>query len=496
MSHPCANESKRVSGYNRGKRRRAVASIFLLLLSLVALENTGAQEAKGDKGTGSVSGRITVQGKPASGLAVALFQDGYGQSLGPIQARDKTIARTTTDEEGRYRLTELPAGRYWIRALAPQYVTTRPDDQLRKYDAGLEAWQLAQGDGVSVGEGKSVTDVNLELLPAGTISGRITDMYGNPVVGEPVYLFGVTQYGVLRDPVYDLTTRDKPATDSSGEYRVEGIPPGRYVVGIGEDIDRLTGAVFEKYDFLGPQGRIRRARYYEEMFYPGAPKREAAHVIEIAPAAEVKEINFAVGNLQPTFTARGRLIDAQTGKPLRGKYHIALAHLYGEDSRSVSLAQDQTAEDGSFELSGLLAERFSPNISFAGDTNLYSVPVEFAINDADVSGLEIKVYHGLTVSGAVVIEDDNDNDALARLPKLKLQELQTSPSDIFREMPINADGSFKLIGLRPGTVELSIGYCDVEDYFKITRVEYAKGDNPSRCWWPGLGNGRIASSST
>ena len=480
MSHPGVNQSRRVFRWRRGKRMMAFASIFLFLLSLTASKPTAAQEANG---AGSISGRVTVEGRPAPGLAVVLFPDGYGQTLGPVQPEGHAIASTATDTEGRYRLAGLSAGHYWVRVLAPQYVSTRPEFRLRKDDyATLEAWQLAQGDAVSLGEGKSITDLDLELLPAATLSGRLTDLYGSPVVGEPVYLFGVTRYGVQRDPVWGVTDRNT-ATDSNGVYRVGGIPPGRYVVGVGEDIARLTGAFYMKNDMLGPRGRVQRAHYYQEVFYPGTPAREEAHVIEIAPAAEVKEINFVVGKLRRSFTARGRVIDAQTGKPLRGKRHISLTHIYGDDhsgGRAGSLAQDQTAADGSFEIDGLLAERFCAGIPFEGDDNLYSEPVEFAVKDADVNGLEIKVYHGLTVSGSVTIEDGNGKGALARLPQLKLRVSQERPADIMRDVPVGADGGFKLVGLRQGPVEISVGFCEVEDYFKISRVEYAKGNDLKR----------------
>src|SRR5258708_16744488 len=68
------------------------------------------------KATGSISGRVTVGGKPAFGITVAAF----GGDFYPRRSTSKT----TTDSDGRYRLFGLAPATYQVTALAPNMTPT------------------------------------------------------------------------------------------------------------------------------------------------------------------------------------------------------------------------------------------------------------------------------------------------------------------------------------------------------------------------------------
>jgi 5-hydroxyisourate hydrolase-like protein (transthyretin family) len=427
-------------------------------MSSIAIRNAGAQLTKRNKGDGSISGRVTVHGKPAPGLELALLPDENRFSEEPL-------AKVTTDENGRYHLANLPADHYWLKVKSRQY-----------NNPGETNWQ-GTGRRVSVAEGAILTDADLDLTIGGAVSGRIADGEGNAVVGEFVNLY-VADFGPTSHAFWPYG--DEFKTNSNGEYQVYGIPPGHYLISIGVDIPRLTGAVREKNDWFSAQGRVGASRYFEQMFYPGTSEQARAHSIAISAGSEVKGINFTVGKPLRSFAARGHVIDAETGKPLQGKRHLQVSHRFGDGGYVGTIADDRVNEDGSFEITGLLSQRFFASALFKGDTDLYGDKVEFEIKDEDVNGLEIKAYHGLTMSGVIVIEGETPAESLAKRAQLKLTASSPIRGGEYgfmnREFAVNADGTFKMIGMPRGPVEISASHCDTCGFFTLERIEYPKND--------------------
>lgn len=72
----------------------------------------------GSKGTGSISGKVTIKGKPAAGIPVVVL----GGDPGNRGAR----AQATTDSEGRYRLLGLSAAQYQVTTLLPVPSSSNP----------------------------------------------------------------------------------------------------------------------------------------------------------------------------------------------------------------------------------------------------------------------------------------------------------------------------------------------------------------------------------
>jgi hypothetical protein len=276
MSHPFATATKLLSALYRGKNIVPLASIILLVLvRSTVTEEVLAQDAKGSKASSSISGRVTIQGRPAQGILVGLFKDDQLE-------RDGLIAKTETDAEGQFRFSAIPSNHYWLKVLSPNYVA--PGERY-----------LKQGRRVTVREGESLDDADWDVIPGGTISGRILDVDGNPVTDEMIHLFPI----IGSAPSYDSLWFDGGnfKTDGTGAYRIFGISPGRYVIGIGEDIARLTGAVRYRHDIGAAQGRVERDHYYEQTLYPGVGQREQAHIIEVSSGAELTGIDFTVNKM-------------------------------------------------------------------------------------------------------------------------------------------------------------------------------------------------------
>ena len=436
--------------------RRLLTLIFLSMLATpTVIAKLSAQNTDNAKMVSSIAGRVTIHGMPGANLTVGLFKDNRFE-------RDHLIAKTETDAEGRFQFSRSESDHYWLKVLSPNYVA--------------KDWQSMQGRRVTLREGESVSDADWDVIPGGAVAGRIMDVDGDPVVGEAINLFPVFD----AEPYYEPVRLDERAnTHATGSFRVLGIPPGRYIVGIGEDISRITGAVQYKNDFFAAHGRIGRDRYYEQTLYPGVLQREQAHVFEISSGEELRGIDFTVGKVHRSYRVSGRVIEADTSGPVRN-CHIRVGYAYGNSSYSVNGPSDVN-EDGVFSFSGFLPGRFFVNALFSNDSELYGESVCFEVKDGDVEGVVIRARTGLTINGKVDIEGPPLADALKKRSQLKLKLSSPSGSResafVDKEIAVDKDGRFKIIGIPRGTVELSAFFCDVCELFEMDRVEYVEGDS-------------------
>src|SRR5947209_15839391 len=96
------------------KDSRSLLILLLLILLLSSQTRTTAQQvgSNSKKQTGSITGRITVQGKPTPGIELALLPE---SDLNVENA----ISKTTTDDKGAYRFSNLPSSHYRLKVLSP-----------------------------------------------------------------------------------------------------------------------------------------------------------------------------------------------------------------------------------------------------------------------------------------------------------------------------------------------------------------------------------------
>jgi hypothetical protein len=252
-------------------------------------------------------------------------------------------------------------------------------------------------------------------------------------------------------------------TDDRGVYRLFGVPPGRYKLSVGVSPD----------ESMAMTGNVRR-RYYPRTFYPGETDANKAGVIEVTEGGEVKDVNIKLGRPSKSFAVSGRVVDAETGRPVPN----LLIGYGGYDQQqkiisAYSYGQFRTNARGEFRLEAVLPGRFAA-FTWSEDEN-YSEPVTFEVTDADVSGLEIKLKRGATITGVVQLEGVTDKNVMAKLLKIALgasvQASKLGPPDN-RQATITPDGSFRLTGLPPGRVQLFVYDLQAQRNIRLLRVEH------------------------
>src|SRR5678815_431401 len=88
---------------------------FACFSSLVVV-SIQAQQPAPNRNSGSISGRITVDGRPKAGLVVELLTT---DTNGPR----RPIAKATTSKTGKYVLTNVGSGTYDVSPSAPTLVS-------------------------------------------------------------------------------------------------------------------------------------------------------------------------------------------------------------------------------------------------------------------------------------------------------------------------------------------------------------------------------------
>jgi hypothetical protein len=358
-------------------------------------------------------------------------------------------ARATTDEEGRYHLTGVPAGNYTIAPATRTFVVPN------------EASFGQPGKSVTLGEGEEVTGLDFSLIRGAVISGRVTDSDGRPVIEQRVNISRVDERG-QKLPGSNFTPLIFN-TDDRGMYRIYGLSPGRYKVSVGDAPD--SGMVR-----VGFGGGV-----YARTFHPDVTEESRAAVIDVTAGGEATDADIRLGHASKTYVATGRIIDADTREPLA---NLQYGHgaLIGQQSNigGFGWTNNRSNSNGEFRIEGLGPGRFAAFVVSTEQIEFYSDPAVFEVSDVDVSGLEIKVRRGSSITGLAVVDGATDADGQAKMPKLELRAFvrteDVSPPSL-APIPINPDGSFRITGLRPGKVRISLGGYPPPKGFTLLRVE-------------------------
>lgn len=379
-----------------------------------------AQETKSLVGT--ISGKVTVHGKGRAGIVVGLRSADPGFQPGPL-------LKSTSDEDGNYRLGGVNPGRWLVIPIAPAFVV------------GNHSFE-STGKMVLVAAGESIDSIDFALVGGGVITGRVTDSDGRPLIEERITLIPVDapKPGVTSAGTDELRASQ---TDDRGVYRIFGLAASRYKLAVGQP------------ENSGLVTTTRRA--YQQTFYPNATNPAKATVVEVTEGGEASHIDITVGRTLQGFSASGQIVDGETGKPVPGR-RWGLAKMTDNRDSNFYNTHYPSNNKGEFKIEDLLPGRYAVFLQPDQDVPAYSEPVPFEVLDKDIEGLIIKILPGTTLSGRVVIEGIQDKAFFAKLSQMRLNVyVYSSATGLpnWHSAAINPDGSFQIGGLQPGTASIN-----------------------------------------
>lgn len=184
-----------------------------------------------------------------------------------------------TDPAGSFQVRNIPAGTYRLQASRGGYI----DPSVRGFSS-----RSTQKFTPEVSTQDRTSKVKLFLSRQAVIEGTVLDSAGRPVLGL-VEAFRT----VVRQGKYRLEIAQEVSVDRAGAFRLVGLQPGKYHIGISP-------------------GHPEWMEQFQASLYPGVSTLEGARVFEIAPGVE-EQIHFRLAS-QPSYKVRGTIpVDVSNG---------------------------------------------------------------------------------------------------------------------------------------------------------------------------------------
>jgi protocatechuate 3,4-dioxygenase beta subunit len=265
----------------------------------------------------AISGKVTdaATNDPVAKAAVLIHQLVTGNT------RPRVLLTTLTNENGEY-IANVPPGFYVVAVEARGY----------HKEFYKEEREFVKATPVQVFAEKHTTGIDFTLDKLASITGRVTDQVtGDPIAGAMVSAFPERSTAI--DPLANVDDLVRPVvgkTDENGNYKLEGLRPGKYFAHA-------------------------EARGYLIEFWKEAANLEQAEAVEVPASGNVDGIDFT---LEKGGSIAGLVVTAENNTPIGG----ALIQVWVKGSNAV-IARGVSERDGKYRIPGL---RTGDYIVFAG----------------------------------------------------------------------------------------------------------------------------------
>jgi hypothetical protein len=284
-----------------------------------------------------------------------------------------------TDDEGRFEIKELPAGKFTLNASKTGYV-----------DAAL-ARQVVTPVTISVADNQVADKIVLRLARGGVIVGRVIDESGEPAINIEMRAMQY-RYGPGGRTLQQASGSGYFRTDDLGAFRLYGLQPGQYYV---------TARAAEGY--VGGFGPAPGDTGPATTYFPNAPDPATAQRVTVAAGRETGPIIVTLVSARLS-RIRGRAIMSD-GQPFAGSFvNVIVREQGGMNSRGGG----RVLPDGSFEIMGLTPGTYElevrpPNLRPDEDGEVARTTM--TVNGEEVTGVFLVGARTAVVRGRVVAEE-------------------------------------------------------------------------------------------
>jgi protocatechuate 3,4-dioxygenase beta subunit len=312
---------------------------------------------------------INIQGK--------VLQEPGGQPIRKASVR--FIARDgqsngqysdTTDAEGRFKIDDVKPGRYMATVEHPSFVQS----------AGGK-----RPTSILLQPGQGTTDLFFYMQPAAVITGKVTDLDGDPMSNVSI---GALRVGsALRGMNFHDSGR--AATNDLGEFRIPNLRAGRYTI-------TASSPQGPQAPHAEPKDNVKENLIYTTTYYPGTLDKEQAVAVEVHPGDETL-VNFGV-LASPGYRLAGTVVPVPSGADLTE------INLSSKDHRIVQ--GQQLGEGGRFEFQNVLPGSYTATLEVVTGlsegqpaTKMMPLVEPIEVSTADVDRLQLQPNPGGAVRG-------------------------------------------------------------------------------------------------
>lgn len=338
--------------------------------------------------TAAIGGRVMAadSGRPVKRARVIVSGSGRGGRS------------TVTDDQGRYLVTDLPAGRYTISATKAGFVN------------GIygQRHPLQAGTPIDLADGQQAANVDVRLVRGGVITGHVADEDGEPLVRARVT---VQRYQYVNGE-RQLTIAGTDDSDDRGQYRVFGLAPGDYFVSATALDSGRGGRGLQIFTAAGPGGRgggpfgfgaaqESEPNGYAPTYYPGVVTSSEAGKIAVAPGQEIGGIDFQV-QLVTFATVRG-VAGGADDSPVT--VMLVPQDVNGAPVAGTAVLRGRVEQGGAFTISNVAPGRYLAVARSGGRRDDPKTAIQtIAVNGQDINNLALVLTPGVSVSGNITVE--------------------------------------------------------------------------------------------
>ena len=418
----------------------------------------------------------------ASLEGTAVFQSS-GQPLSKvyIDLRGTTWLSTTTEEDGKFYFPNVQPGQYHLYARREGYA-------LAEYG---QRWTGGPGQLITLTAGQPVSNIQVGLALTSVISGRISDLNGNPVTGARVRAMKTS----IQENRRTLRVFQEAITNELGEYRLFWMAPGRYYVSAVVQPWQVNNQVVNNPS--APVGDMTNAgltasrsvsrpettkplgtgaaddEIYIPIYFPRSIDGEQGAPIDLQPGMEFRNVDISVAPVR-TYHVRGRLTNLPTpsAAPQGGGGAPPLPPALGgfggrggaggaAGNIQVRLTPDNwfgsvynaaaNATTGEFDFPKVVTGGYTLYTFIDGTTT--RMPVE--VRNGDIDGLTMSLVMGVSLPVKITLDGE---------PPKNLPDVSSLQIMLYRDptlinapaMNASARGSAPILNLSPGNYRIYV----------------------------------------